>query len=887
MVGHLRADYLFVLEGKAVAICEVKRSDIKLNSPEVKAQAESYTQALRPHFPCWERPLPLVFLANGKQIFFRNSHDPQTAEYVVKKRFLRPYEMMELLAQHCVKVDLAGYNQFRLLPPLEQGNLRACQIAAITSYEESLRQGKTRALLALATGVGKTRIAITESYRLLRFSGKIARILFLVDRVVLGRAALNAFSHFEINGVKPFTELYGVELLTPRTRLSRNRSGVFIGTIQGLYARLKGSAYEDTIRDVLEDQRPQTPLELPLKPQIAPDYFDAIVIDECHRSIYNEWGLLFDYFKPVLMLGLTATPIAETLTFFRHLAYQYPLEQSYLDGINVPPVVARMSTAITQRGGIIQAGEYMLVKSKYTGIQHLKQASSCAHYAATELNETYLAPDQIRTIAQSIHDATYTSFYPERAPDFDIIPKMLIFAKNEYQADLIVRIFREVYGRTDEHFVQKITYSVPNAYERIVEFRYSRDFRIAATVNLMATGTDNPAIEMLVFMTDVHSEVLYQQMVGRGVRTISPDLLHEVTPNALHKDRFIIVDAVGVTTHEKTVPHIDLGARSKLPSLKLLFEELSRGVVDDNNLCWLCQKLVNLTYRGDRAELLELQQLFPELDLRRLAQKIELALASGALPPFVDSNEPNIERKALLALLLDNVSARKKLLEIERGYIKELPEQKDEVTYCDFTFSVDAELHKVQSFEQMLEQLTQDNDLLQLIRDQRTPIESLTADNLNHLSDLMERFYPNFSIPAIWQAYQVVVTQQDQAPATRHVVPLNPAHSRELEAITNVLALSKFAFKQSSTLISMVNPSELDLRFDHWCAKEQAKVPMADKCRPLYYALAQEISSNGAILNLRTLRHINDALFTQLKQRLTPNEASYVLSSLSSCLLLS
>lgn len=141
---------------------------------------------------------------------------------------------------------------------------------------------------------------------------------------------------------------------------------------------------------------------------------------------------------------------------------------------------------------------------------------------------------------------------PQREPDMNYLPKTLIFALNENHATNIVRIAKKVFGHeNDDTFVQKITYSSGDSNELIRQFRVNREFRIAVTCTLVATGTDVKPLEVLLFMRDVASEPLYIQMKGRGVRTIGDEQLRNVTPNAFSKDCFFLVDAVGVTEHDK------------------------------------------------------------------------------------------------------------------------------------------------------------------------------------------------------------------------------------------------------------------------------------------------------------------------------------------------
>ena len=194
---------------------------------------------------------------------------------------------------------------------------------------------------------------------------------------------------------------------------------------------------------------------------------------------------------------------------------------------------------------------------------------------------------------ETYRDAVYTEMFtdPQREPIMDYLPKTLIFALNEIHATNIVKIAKEVFGRTDNKFVQKITYSSGDSNELIRQFRNDKEFRIAVTCTLVATGTDVKPLEVVMFMRDVASEPLYIQMKGRGVRTIGDDQLRNVTPNAFSKDCYFLVDAVGVTESHKTVPGGGRGPQGPTITLRRLLELLTHGNVSDENLLTLAAKL--------------------------------------------------------------------------------------------------------------------------------------------------------------------------------------------------------------------------------------------------------------------------------------------------------
>lgn len=941
MLGQHEADYLLLLHGKAVGVVEAKRGDIKLATDAHMRQALSYSDLMPPRYPCWQRPLPMVYLANGKEIL-RAEGGAQPNQpiptFIPKQRFARPYEVQAQIAELNRPDTPSYYNQFKLLPPLNPKGLRACQVEAIEHYEQSLKDGQRKALLVLATGAGKTITACNIVYRLMRYTNQIKSVLFLVDRNNLGRAAKTAFDSFEVDGARPLAHDYGVDFLTSAQQLNTDlrQCAIHVCTIQRLYAILSGQQVlsdtpEASAREQRADELPevfnldddtaldQPPIELPQYKLIAPDAFDLIIIDECHRSIYSTWRKVLDYFGGhAQLLGLTATPIKESLDFFEHnLVAQYALSDSIQDGINVPPRIYRIKTQLTEQGGQIKPGEAMSITSKYTGLTQHKSARTATDFAPSELNRAFVAPEQISTILREYRDQVFTTFYPERQPDYSFLPKTLIFAHNELHAQHIVAQAKKVFDReNDDHFAQTITYTAPDSNALIRSFRNDKDFRIAVTVTLVATGTDVPPLEVLIFMTDVRSQVLYQQMLGRGVRTISDDHLKEVTPNATHKDYFMLIDAVGVTEHEKGFPRLT-NAPDANPSLERLLEELARGVLTDDNLLLLAQKLTTIANKGDPDELAELAQIAPKLNLLDLAQAIyERSDTSGVqgtlqrsasprtgagalkpLPPFVSSAEPNIERKELIAILLRDIPARQKLIEIARGYFKILPQQHDTLLYSGF--SQEDALEQITRFERALNELAAEDALTHSIKEGTVEIQVLSGEQLQELSSQLKHKLPDFSVKHIWDCYETIDrAEQEQArqaaplgalePTTDgpKVMPLDPHNKDELDAETNLLQLMRYAWHNAPHLVSLAHSSHLNRLFNLWCGQTQNDLPLDESRQALYRELAQYIALNGAITSGGALYELAPELYTNLCAALGSAQVQRPLDSLNRFLLL-
>lgn len=883
MQGNHEADYLLLLHGKAVGVIEAKKASTNLQDPKVMEQAEHYARILRSKFPCWEQPLKIIYLANGKDIYFKDGHLGRYNGYTKKLSFYRPHELQRL-------VPAIDVSDFRLLPPLATQGLRDCQVAAINNFEASLKAGQKRALIVLATGAGKTHTACTIAYRLLEHTSSIHRILFLVDRNNLGQAALGAFQAFtDEKRDHPFTESYGVELLRSADQL-RSSTSVYISTIQRLYATLSGTPYseaDDMVVMGTDDlsnagQAPEEEKEavaLPEHPVIKPDSFDLIFIDECHRSIYSTWRAVLEYFGThAIMLGLTATPIKETMEFFNeNIVVRYTLDKSIADDINVPPVVYRIKTDLTENGGQIRSGETVQVTSTYTGATSTKNAVNEVEFSGRELNRSIIAPDQIRKILQEYKDIVFTKLYPEREPNLDYLPKTLIFAKNEKHAQEVVKIAKEVFERPadDNRFVQTITYSAANSNDLIKQFLNKKEFRIAVTVTLVATGTDVPPLEVLIFLTDIRSEVLYQQMKGRGVRTISKDHLREVTPNADHKDKFYLIDAVGVTESDKMVPSTSEPQQLN-PTLESLIEDISRGVVPDGHLLQLAIKINTIMNRGDPDELAELARIAPQLDLETMVLEIFNAIEQEKLPPYVDSNQPNSERKALVAPLINDTAARKKLIEIAKGYFKVLPQQKDKVLYSGF--SQEEASIRVQEFEQYLNEHTAEDPVLKSIKDNTVQPQDISPIYLESLRKQLQRQISGFSVPQLWSDYdmltrlaakEVAMTALEEDVAVEDIIASGARTIRSVQPLseeddhnapTNLLQLIRFAYHQSDRLESVANPRRINSLFNLWCGQKHNDLPMNDELKQAYNKLAHIIAENGAISKVKDISDVDSDL---------------------------
>ena len=853
MVGNREADYLLFLNGKAVGVLEAKRIETDINSDIVQEQARLYTRSCPKWCQAWfpNIPLPLAYVANSRDLMFYDTRKSDS-EFEYCKKIHTPKEVKKLLG---LEDDYVG------LPTLSPKGLRACQYEAITQLEQSFRNGENRALMVLATGAGKTYTACLASYRMLAFT-PMKRILFLVDRNNLGKQAETEFGTFRLteNG-DPFNTIFTVNRL--KSSSVPTDSNVVISTIQRLFSLLKGDEITDNDED--DEEIEDKEIILPENPNLPSDFFDMIIIDECHRSIYGNWQKVLNYFSKARLIGLTATPVPETKAFFNgNIIVNYTQEKSIVDGVNVDCRVYRIKTQATENGGAILEGDKVKRETCYTGQVQTINNQETKNYTREELNRSIINPAQIKLILETYRNAVYTEMFtdPQREANLDYLPKTLIFALNENHATNIVQIAKEVFGHNDNRFVQKITYSAGDSNELIRQFRNDKDFRIAVTCTLVATGTDIKPLEVVMFMRDVASEPLYVQMKGRGVRTIGDEQLRNVTPNAYSKDYFFLVDAVGVTEHEKVITSPSEGATSKLMSLKELLEKITHGNVSDDYLRLLASRLSRISHKceeKDREKFISLAHI----SMMDIASNIFDALEQGSLPEYVNVNEPNTTRKALVYNIANEPDAREFLLILNAGFIETLMPGEDML--ISKGFSQEEAQTTTSAFEAYCEEHKDEIEALRIIYNNQG--EPLTYEILKDLENKLKFASSKFNTSLLWNSYAIINPQMVKHSSTKE----------EKEALTNIIQLVRYAFHQIEKLESLY-PSASQ-RFNLWCGQNQR--PLTEEQIGVMQQVFSYIASNGYC----TITEIKDNDKTQAAQLIRSfggkNIANEALSSLS------
>ncbi len=814
--GNLEADYFLFINGKAVGVLEAKREDVDACSNKVCEQAVLYAKSVPDIYQAYRKPLPFIFTSNGKALYFCDFREQDSCF----KRIMTIPTPYELVKQLGISDNFAG------LPALRKKGLRDCQYEAITALEKSFRSGQKRALMVLATGVGKTYTACLAAYRMLSYT-PMRRVLFLVDRNNLGKQAEGAFGTFRLteNG-DAFNTIFTVNRL--RSSSIPSDSNVIIATIQRLFSFLKGENIED--KDDDDDNEPIEEVVLPPNPNLPHDYFDMIIIDECHRSIYGDWRKVLEYFDTARLVGLTATPIPETMAFFNNnRVINYTLEKSIVDGVNVDCRVYRIKTQVTETGGAILEGESVKEETRYTGEVKTVSNKETKTYTSKELNRSVVNPAQIKLILSTYRDAVYSELFndPQREPNMDYLPKTLIFALNEAHATNIVQIAKEVFGRTDDRFVQKITYSASDSNELIRQFRNDKDFRIAVTCTLVATGTDVKPLEVVMFMRDVESLPLYIQMKGRGVRTIGDEQLRNVTPNAFSKDCFYLVDAVGVTEHEKSIPTATDGPTTKMITLKELLERISHGYLPDEYLKRLAAALARIYNKADNSQRKEFARLAQD-DMKELASRIYDALENNTLPPFASTNEPNNERKGLVSPLANHADARRYLLILAAGFVDTLMPGEDTLIFNGF--SIEEAKSTTEAFEVFCKEHCDEIEALRIIYNKEG--EPITYSLLKDLENKLKMANNHFTAKQLWNSYAIVDPSRVRRATTKE----------ESDALTNIIQLVRFAFRQIERLDSVVATSKQ--YFNLWLGQSQREI--TDKQREVISRIVDYIAANGA-----------------------------------------
>ncbi|MEL0586139.1 MAG: DEAD/DEAH box helicase family protein [Candidatus Thiodiazotropha sp. (ex. Lucinoma kazani)] len=821
------ADYMLFIDGKACGIIEAKREGADLGG--VAEQSARYATSHIKFIERWvaeDQPLSLLYEATNHEIRFRDERDPHPRSRNIF-HFHRPETLLDWLQE-----EETLRARLQQLPGLNTENLRNCQIDAITGIEHSLKQGKPRALLQMATGSGKTYTAVTQVYRLAKFT-KIKRALFLVDRGNLATNAKDEFEQFVIpHDGRKFTQHYNVNILG-RAGIP-DATKVTISTIQRLYSQLTNQELDDEADEhsgfeVEASTVNKEPRPVSYNPDIPIEEFDVIIIDECHRSIYNLWRQVLEYFDAFL-IGLTATPTKKTIGFFnQNLVSEYTHEDAVVDKVNVGYDIYRIKTELTEQGNKIDAGTAVEIRDRLTKQKRLEVLDQEEEWLAKQLDRSVLAPNQIRTVVQAYKDSCLKDCFPERnwnEDKMEWVPKTLVFAKDDDHCDRIVDAVREVFDEGNA-FCKKITYKVgkKTAEEAIKAFRTDPQYRIAVTVDMIATGTDIRPLECVMFMRDVKSQSYYEQMKGRGTRIISRDELHKVTPDAPGKSRFVLVDCVGVTETDKTETK-SLETKPSVSTTKLM-EQVARGDRHSETLRALGSRMIRLDLKLNEQQRKRVNELAGKplaliagelihatnedqllVNVEELNEKHDVqgsTSAAGGRTPEAAIQEAFKPKADILIKPFHDPDLRE-LIETLRKDTDQLIDDSPD-TVIDAGFDAEKAEVLINNWQQFIQDHKNEIDAIELIYKQPYQKRHLSYDMINQLVEEIEQPPYHIAPVEVWKAYEQLKKAKVRGAPPESKLPILISLIRLATGVTDVL--EPFA--------ELVNN-----RFDNWL-KQQDK----------------------------------------------------------------
>lgn len=752
-------DYALFIDGELVGVIEAKKRSVGENITVVEEQSARYaTSSFK-----WinsDYTIRFAYEATDKLIKFTDYKDIKYRSRVVFS-FHRPEHLKSLLqASDTIR------NNMKHFPILDTTGFRECQINAINNMDISFADNRPRALVQMATGAGKTFTAITEAYRLLKY-GKMNRILFLVDTKSLGEQAEREFLAYTPNDdTRSFSQLYGVRRL--KNSYIPNDVQICISTIQRMYSILKEEDIDESTEEesfneyVTADSK--APKEVVYNEKYPPEFFDCIIIDECHRSIYNVWQQVLTYFDTFLV-GLTATPDKRTFAFFNeNVVSEYRREQAIIDGVNVGEDIFLIETEVSQKGGHIlkRVIEY---RDRLSREKRWEQMDEDLDYDKNKLDKDVVNPSQIRTVIKTFKENLFTSLFPRRKE----VPKTLIFAKTDSHADDIINIVREEFGEGNE-FCKKITYSAENAESTLSSFRNDYYPRIAVTVDMIATGTDVKPLECLIFLRDVRSKNYFEQMVGRGTRTIGVDDLQKVTPSATeNKDHFVIVDAAGVTKSKKSETRSL--ERKPTVSMKELMMNVALGDKSEDTLTSLANRITRLDKQMTEKEHKEFKKniglpardiannLLNAFDEDVIAEKAKSLIMSG-VPTQKDMEKAKKELLDEATKPFYNPDNRDFIENIRRSHDQVIDTVNlDSVVFAGFDSQKEENADKViTSFKEFIEENKDEIIALRIIYNESYKDRPMMIEQLKALYEILKK--KNITIDRLWDCYYIKFTDK-------------------------------------------------------------------------------------------------------------------------------
>lgn len=798
-------DYALFVDGKPVGVVEAKQSQAGQSITDVEVQSGRYANSTFK----WVKndyTIRFAYEATDKLIRFTDYKDIKYRSRTVFS-FHRPETLFDLIQQP----DTIR-NNMKQFPLLDVKGFRKCQINAINNLDQSFADNRPRALVQMATGAGKTFTAITSAYRLLKY-GKMKRILFLVDTKGLGEQAEREFLAYTPNDdPRSFSQIYGVRRL--KSSYMPNDVQICISTIQRMYSILKEEELDESAEEApfveYVTAESKAPKEVAYNEKYPPEFFDCIIVDECHRSIYNVWSQVLTYFD-AFIIGLTATPDNRTFAFFNeNIVSEYTREQAIIDGVNVGEDIFLIETEVGKNGAHLmkQMIEY---RDRLSRAKRWRQMDEDVDYVPSQLDKKIVNPSQIRTVIRSFKENLFTTLFPRRKE----VPKTLIFAKTDSHADDIVQILREEFGEGND-FCRKITYAVDNPESVLSSFRNDYNPRIAVTVDMIATGTDVKPIECLIFMRDVKSKNYFEQMKGRGTRVLSKEDLQKVTPSATeNKDHFVIVDAVGVTKSRKS----DTRPLERKPtvSMKELMMNVALGAKDKDTLTSLANRVIRLNSQMTQAEREQFKEKVGATAgcvAERLLNAFDADIIFEQAQKNTGVSEPTEEqikvaqRELVQAAVapFHNPDIRDYIENVRRNHDQIIDSVNlDSVIFAGFDVQQEKNVNKViSSFHTFIEENKDEIVALRIIYDAAYKERPMVIEKLKELYEKLKS--EGITVERLWDCY--AIKQPDKVKRSA------------MTQITDLISIIRFEMGYADTLTSFAD--KVNYNFMQWTFKKNA-----------------------------------------------------------------
>lgn len=798
-------DYALFVDGKPVGVVEAKQSQAGQSITDVEVQSGRYANSTFK----WVKndyTIRFAYEATDKLIRFTDYKDIKYRSRTVFS-FHRPETLFDLIQQP----DTIR-NNMKQFPLLDVKGFRKCQINAINNLDQSFADNRPRALVQMATGAGKTFTAITSAYRLLKY-GKMKRILFLVDTKGLGEQAEREFLAYTPNDdPRSFSQIYGVRRL--KSSYMPNDVQICISTIQRMYSILKEEELDESAEEApfveYVTAESKAPKEVAYNEKYPPEFFDCIIVDECHRSIYNVWSQVLTYFD-AFIIGLTATPDNRTFAFFNeNIVSEYTREQAIIDGVNVGEDIFLIETEVGKNGAHLmkQMIEY---RDRLSRAKRWRQMDEYVDYVPSQLDKKIVNPSQIRTVIRSFKENLFTTLFPRRKE----VPKTLIFAKTDSHADDIVQIVREEFGEGND-FCRKITYAVDNPESVLSSFRNDYNPRIAVTVDMIATGTDVKPIECLIFMRDVKSKNYFEQMKGRGTRVLSKEDLQKVTPSATeNKDHFVIVDAVGVTKSRKS----DTRPLERKPtvSMKELMMNVALGAKDKDTLTSLANRVIRLNSQMTQAEREQFKEKVGATAgcvAERLLNAFDADIIFEQAQKNTGVSEPTEEqikvaqRELVQAAVapFHNPDIRDYIENVRRNHDQIIDSVNlDSVIFAGFDVQQEKNVNKViSSFHTFIEENKDEIVALRIIYDAAYKERPMVIEKLKELYEKLKS--EGITVERLWDCY--AIKQPDKVKRSA------------MTQITDLISIIRFEMGYADTLTSFAD--KVNYNFMQWTFKKNA-----------------------------------------------------------------